>query len=122
MLLNDFYKILKINKISDNEIVAEISINAEHKIFNGHFPENPVVPGVVSVQIINEILSEYLNKKLMTSKARNIKFPAMINPKINSELNVKINFSQPEKNTYKINAEIYFKETVFLKFNGNFNF
>ncbi len=120
MLLNDFYKVLNISKISDNEIIADININTGHKIFEGHFPGNPVVPGVVSVQIINEILSEYLNKKLMTSKAGNIKFPAMINPEINPKLNVKIIFSQPEENAYKINAQIYFEKTVFLKFKGTF--
>ncbi len=122
MLFNDLYKILKINKTTDNELIAEIKINTGHKIFDGHFPNNPVVPGIVSVQIINEILSQHLDKKLMTSKARSIKFPAMINPNITPKLLIKINYSPTEKDNYKINAQIYFKETVFLKFNGTFTF
>jgi len=120
MLKNDFFKILDIKETGGNELIAEIKLNPEHQIFDGHFPGNPVVPGVVSIQMINEILSERLDKKLMLTQARNIKFPAMINPTINPELHFQIKYSKQENEAYKINAQIYFEDTVFLKFNGIF--
>ena len=121
MLKNNFFKILEIKETGGNELIAGIKLNTEHQIFDGHFPGNPVVPGVVSIQMINEILSERLGKKLMLTKARNIKFPAMINPNINPELHFQIKYSKQEEETYKINAQIYFEDTVFLKFNGIFD-
>ncbi|NPA68246.1 MAG: 3-hydroxyacyl-ACP dehydratase [Chlorobi bacterium] len=121
MLLNDFYKILTVKELSDNEILAEILVNPEHEIFKGHFPGNPVVPGVVSIQMINEISAEQLGKKLMTSKARNIKFPAMINPNTHPKLFVKINFTEGKDSSFKVNAQIFFEDIVFLKFNGSFS-
>jgi len=120
MLLDNFYKILTVKELYNNEILSEILINPEHKIFKGHFPENPVVPGVVSIQIINEILADYLNKKLMSSKAVTIKFPAMINPNTHPQLFVKIHFIENNDTNFKVNAQIFFKDTVFLKFNGSF--
>jgi len=121
MLLNNFYKTQQISSQSDNEIIAKIILNPDHEIYKGHFPNNPVVPGVVSVQIVNEILSEHLEKKLLTSSAKSIKFPAMINPNVNPQLFVKIKYTENEDNSYKITAQIFFEYLIFLKFSGSFS-
>ena len=121
MLLNDFFKISSLKENIEGELIAEIKLNPDHKIYEGHFPENPVVPGVVSTQMINEVLSDYLKIKLMTSKARSIKFTSMISPKINPKLTFKIKFSKTEEEDFKVNAQITFEGTVFLKFNGTFS-
>ena len=121
MLINDFFNISSFKESAENVLIAEIILNPEHKIYKGHFPGNPVVPGVVSVQIINEVLSEHLSIKLMTSKAKSIKFTSMISPKINPILNISINYLKTEDENYKVNAQITFEETVFLKFNGTFS-
>lgn len=120
MLKNDFYTISNITETDNNKLFAEIKLNPKHKIFDGHFPGNPVVPGVVSIQIITEILSEHIKKKLMLKKARSIKFPAVINPNNNPELHFNINYSEQEDKSCKVLAQIFFQETIFLKLNGNF--
>jgi len=120
MLLNDFYNIISLSKNTDESIFAHIELNPKHQIYKGHFPGNPVVPGVVSVQMINELLSEHLKIKLLTSEARSIKFTSMINPKINPFLNIKIKYLKTEKGKYQVNAQISYEETIFLKFNGIF--
>lgn len=119
MLIDDFYIIKELKVLSENEIFAEIKLNPEHKIYKGHFSGNPVVPGVVSVQIINEILSKHLKIELMVSTARSIKFTSMIKPDVNPNLFLKINYSKINERTYKTNAEIFFNEITFLKFKGN---
>jgi len=121
MLKDSFYKIIKISEISDTEISSEIKLNPNHEIYKGHFPNNPIVPGVVSVQIINEILSEHLENEFMISNAKSIKFTSIINPNINTTLIINIKYSFTEQTSYKINAKIFFKETVFLKFRGIFS-
>ena len=45
MLLNDFFTINETVR-SETEIWAELLINSNHIIFEGHFPNQPVVPGV----------------------------------------------------------------------------
>ena len=121
MLLNDFFKISTLKNITDSELIAEIKLNPDHKIYKGHFPGNPVVPGVASIQIINEVLSEHLKIQLMTSKAQNIKFTSMINPKINPILFIKIKYAETEDDNFKVFAQITFEEIVFLKFKGTFS-
>jgi 3-hydroxyacyl-[acyl-carrier-protein] dehydratase len=121
MFLNDFFSIRKLTKILDNEILAEIMINADHAIFEGHFPGNPIVPGVVSIQMISDILSKHLHIKLITTEAKSIKFTSMIRPQTDSELSVRIKYDCITEHSYKVIAEIFSKETVFTKFNGTFS-
>ena len=55
MLLNDFFTIN--DKVSSaTEIWAELFINADHKIFEGHFPNQPVVPGVCMMHMLHNFL------------------------------------------------------------------
>lgn len=121
MLFNNFFTITNKEQISENETVTNIKIYPKHKIFNGHFPNNPVVPGVISMQMVNEILSEQLNLKFIISKARSIKFANMINPNINPDLVVNIKYVKKDENNLKINAQIFFEGIIFIKFNGIFS-
>jgi 3-hydroxyacyl-[acyl-carrier-protein] dehydratase len=55
ILLNDFYTLTE--KIEVPGVVkAKIAINKRHRIFDGHFPGLPVVPGVCMLQIVREIM------------------------------------------------------------------
>ena len=52
MILRDtFYKINTL-KFQENVLEAEISIDAKHAIYEGHFPNNPVTPGVVQLEMV----------------------------------------------------------------------
>ena len=85
MLLKNLYKIQSFN-YNEGQLESEIFINKDHEIFKGHFPDNPVMPGVCMIQIIKELTEKALNKKLFMEKSTNIKFMALINPEENSAL------------------------------------
>lgn len=85
MLINNFYKILTLEQIED-QVNAHIFINKDHDIFKGHFPDNPVMPGVCVLQIIKELTEQITASKLSLVKAHNIKFKAIINPEIHPKL------------------------------------
>lgn len=81
MLMNDFYTLDEV--IADEKsLTGRISFNASHEIFKGHFPGQPVVPGVCTMQIITEILEQYLNRKLLLTEAQQVKFLQLITPDI----------------------------------------
>jgi 3-hydroxyacyl-[acyl-carrier-protein] dehydratase len=81
MLLNNLYTIRSF-AFSDtkDKIFAHILLDKEHPIFGGHFPGNPILPGVCTVQIIRELLEKAFGKELMLTKASNIKYLGFINP------------------------------------------
>ncbi|MCF6223044.1 MAG: 3-hydroxyacyl-ACP dehydratase [Flavobacteriaceae bacterium] len=81
MILENFYTINS-KQISEDHInhLYEILINNKHDIFKGHFPDNPVMPGVCMMQIIKEITESVIGKKLFMEKCSNVKFLTIINP------------------------------------------
>ncbi|MGM5631262.1 3-hydroxyacyl-ACP dehydratase [Apibacter raozihei] len=119
-LLENFYEIEHFSEIEKNKFTVRISLNKEHKIFEGHFPGHPVTPGVCMMQIIKEVTEGYLNVSLQLQTAENIKFMAIINPEENSKIGMDFDIKE-EDNNISLKSVTYFEETVALKFSGIYN-
>lgn len=57
MLIDSLFTIKEI-KIAEESILSIVSVDAGHKIFEGHFPGQPVLPGVCQIQLIKELLEK----------------------------------------------------------------
>ena len=64
MLLENFYKIIHIKEREDGKQAIEIELNPGHVLYQGHFPGQPVVPGVCTLQIIKESAEQIANQHL----------------------------------------------------------
>lgn len=118
MLIKDLYTI-KSFKIDELNIKASIFINKDNEIFKGHFPDNPVMPGVCMIQIIKELSEKILETKLFMQKAANIKFMALIAPDKIPTLDLEINITE-SNDIFKIRNTTSFGDTIALKFSGEF--
>ena len=114
MLLNDFFTIQEV-EASDKEVKTLLVINAAHKIFEGHFPGQPVVPGVCMMQMVKEILEQVLGRETDLVKASEMKFLAVLNPKENNLVHATIKYVADEDGKIKINASIFKDELVYFK-------
>jgi len=115
MLLKDFYNVLSLDKIDGQKYNAVISINEKHDIFKGHFPGNPVMPGVCMMQIIKELAEQISGSSLMMQSLSNVKFMALINPEVTPELKLELEVTETEDQTIKVKNTTSFNETVALK-------
>lgn len=113
MLIPHFYSVKEFN-FTDNQLKAIIELNPEHDVFKGHFPNNPVTPGVCMLQILKELTEQATNTNLFIKECSNVKFMALINPEVNEVLTITIDINQVEEN-FKIKASASFDETVALK-------
>ncbi len=118
-LLNDFYTILESNE-TENGVSVLVKIDKDHSIFEGHFPNHPVTPGVCTMQIIKELSENHFGKELMLKSARNVKFMAIINPEENSEVRFDLSFEPVGESEFSIKATVMMNESPALKFGGNF--
>jgi 3-hydroxyacyl-[acyl-carrier-protein] dehydratase len=115
MVLKDFYKILSLENTNDTKYYAVILVNDKHDVFKGHFPDNPIMPGVCMIQIIKE-LSETITKSNLTMQTlSNVKFMALINPEVTPELRLELDITTTEDGLVKVKNTTYFNETVALK-------
>ena len=94
-----------------------ITLNSAHDIFKGHFPDNPVVPGVCMMQMIKEVLEDHLGKKSQLVKADNIKFLSFIDPNQHGQIGMEIKVNIVEGGV-KADAQLVNEGVVFLKFKG----
>jgi 3-hydroxyacyl-[acyl-carrier-protein] dehydratase len=121
MLLKDFYTIVELDSSDKENIKAIIDLNKDHEVYKGHFPGNPVVPGVCLTQLIKEVVEKAENKELNLVYADNIKFMAVVNPEINNRLQIDLKVKyDTEQNLIKVNSVTHFNDQVFYKFKGNF--
>ena len=118
MLKNDLFTITDLRR-EENIIKANIGLNAAHPIFGGHFPGQPVLPGVCMMQMVKEVAGDHLNKKIKLVSATDLKFLVAVLPdQINSiQMELKINL---EGENINVDAKLLDKEQVLFKFKGVF--
>lgn len=118
-VLKDFYTINKLENQDSEKYVAEISLNKNHDIFKGHFPGNPVTPGVCMIQIIKDLAEKICERNLFLSSASNVKFMTIINPEENPDLILELDITDDTENV-KVKNTSFFGETIALKMSANF--
>lgn len=118
MLIEGLYSIEDFVE-EDSVVKATIKIYKEHDIFKGHFPGNPVMPGVCMIQIIKELTEKATGKQLFLSVSSNIKFMAIINPEKNDLLKITLTITEVE-GAYKVKNTTFFEDTLALKLSATF--
>jgi len=118
MELKSIYNITSFES-TDNEIAATIKFYGEHKVFEGHFPGNPIVPGVVQIQIIKDLLEKVTEGKLFLNKTKSVKFLNIINPDKTGSVLFEIKFDKEGEKNYKVKCIVKKGSLVFLKYSGN---
>ena len=118
MLKDSLFKITSFNDM-EGTINAIVEINTGSDIFNGHFPDHPVLPGACMLQIVKEVLEEAVGVSIWLKKAHNLKFLSLVDPRQNSILQLQISYVVEELNI-KTTASLIAGEAVCFKFQGVF--
>lgn len=118
-ILTDFYTLENYQKNDDANFLANIKLNENHEIFKGHFPGNPVTPGVCMMQIVKELTEEFTGKKLFLKSASNVKFMAIINPYETPNLQLQLTVSETDEEV-KVKNTTSFGETIALKLSATY--
>ena len=114
MLIKDFYKVINLTS-DESGIVATIKLNPEHNIYNGHFPNQPVVPGVIQLQIVKELLEQSLGKKLFIVNFQRVKYLKPIVPTNTPQLVFTIIVKETDDQKIGSNVSIGYNDIIFTK-------
>lgn len=118
MLIKKLYT-YQVTELGENQISALLDFNADHPLYQGHFPGFPVTPGVCQLLLIREILEKVLQLKLMLASAKQIKFTAVHDPASEPSIEALINYKYAD-NQLMVTASLKKNEKVFIKFKGEF--
>lgn len=116
MLMNDFYSIEYMQR-EPNSLLCKVVFNTQHDIFKGHFPGQPVVPGVCMMEMVKELLEQAVDKALWLRNAGQVKFLQLITPDVQPMINVSWN---ENKGSMTVNASFKSDTSDLFKLTGSF--
>lgn len=71
---------MKVVEKSEDRFLFEISFDPSHEIFKGHFPQRPVVPGVLLMQTVRECFEDATGVSGKMITAGDLKFTNPVVP------------------------------------------
>jgi 3-hydroxyacyl-[acyl-carrier-protein] dehydratase len=104
MLLNDFF-MLEHWQMEKTSARAVLRLDPEHRIFGGHFPGRPVVPGACLLQLVEELMARVTGKDGRLNKVDHIKFVSMIDPHLNAMVTMTLTWQETGEGGLKVEAE-----------------
>lgn len=118
ILQNSFYTLIN-QQATDQQLRTDIQIDPTHEIFEGHFPGQPVVPGVCMVQIVKELLEQHMGKRLLFRKGHQLKFLQLLVPAAADTIEVNISWKE-EEGQYSCTADFKRNQEAVFKLSGLF--
>lgn len=115
-MVDDLYQISD-RQLDGARLNGTVNYNPEHQVFKGHFPGQPVVPGVCTMDMIKDLLQEVLGKKLVLRSTGQVKFLQLIVPDRKPTVNITW---QEVENGYLANAGLKENGTDLFKMTGTF--
>lgn len=119
-LQNDFF-LLEESQSTEHGWIFHISLNPDHLVYIGHFPGQPVTPGVIQMQIVHELLEHQLGRSLQLLRMPVCKFLHVLNPLESPQLIISLD-SSPIDRGIKVKATGTFKTTTFFQLRAEYTF
>lgn len=114
MFLNDLFTI-KTERLEGNHAEFNIRLNSAHTIYIGHFPNDPITPGVCIVQIAIDLFTHWQKVSYTLIEAKNIKFLNIIKPYEHPEIQYQIDWVEDDNHNQKLKVIVKDGEKVFSK-------
>lgn len=103
-LLDSLYRIESEDAAAGKATYA-IALDAGHPIYAGHFPGNPITPGVVILQIVSELAERALGRGLQAREFVNVKYLAVLSPAEHPRVAVELQLTE-DGSKVKVKAAI----------------
>jgi len=75
-----WYMLKEMNGSEGNEISAGIQVPPDSHWFDGHFPGEPILPGVAQIGMVLDAIRNARNQDLKISSVRRVRFKRIIRP------------------------------------------
>ena len=113
MLIKDYYTIENVSKPENGIVRFEISLKADCQVYEGHFPGEPVSPGVCNIQMIKECAEQVAGKSLLLNNLQQCRLTTLVTPIQHPQVEVTI-LLEEKGDAYKLKATIGKGEEVYL--------
>ncbi len=115
-LENNYYELISMHSDGTSG-VFHIALRPDCEVFRGHFPGNPVCPGVCNIQTIKECAERLTGQRLHIGSIRRCRLTAVATPATCPELEVRINLL-PTETGYDITATVSDTRRTYMDYKG----
>ncbi|MEL5895446.1 beta-hydroxyacyl-ACP dehydratase [Bacteroides sp. GD17] len=114
---NKYYKILDA-KVDGLDAVYRIALLPDCDVYRGHFPGNPVSPGVCNIETIKECAMLLTGKRLLISTIKQCRLTAVASPALCPEVDVILSLLPTDKG-FTVTARIADAERTYMEYKGD---
>lgn len=116
LLENSYYKI--IGRSGEGlDAVFRVALLPDCEVYKGHFPGNPVSPGVCNIETIKECAMLLTGKRLVIDTIRQCRLTAVASPSVCPEVEVMLSCS-PVGKGFAVTAKIADNERTYMEYKG----
>ncbi|MEG1555634.1 MAG: hypothetical protein RR356_02790 [Bacteroidales bacterium] len=98
----------------EDELLFSVKLMAEHPIFKGHFPDHPILPGIISIYMVKDCFSQYHHVDYTFFHIIQCKFIKIIDPTLHSKLNISVKNALSNDNKIELSGKIFNKIETFV--------
>lgn len=113
MLIKDYYTKELISN-EGNEYNFRIQLNSECTVYQGHFPNEPVSPGVCNIQMIKELAETIIGKETFMNNMNLCRLTTLITPKTHPSMIASLSLDEKD-GIYKLKATLGNEDNTYLE-------
>lgn len=119
MLMHDFFTITH-SQGAFPSFQVRLTVNARHRLFEGHFPGQPVIPGVCLMEMVKEVAEVVIcgGHKMRLVSAEQLKFLTLLDPLKMDDLEMRLDGDRREDGSVKVIAVLLESGKPCFKFSG----
>jgi len=99
------YEIREISMPYDSVVTARIIVGPDSLWFDGHFPGNPIVPGIAQMSMIFDLMQRTMGPGLKLDGFKRVRFKRLIRPDTPISVLIKPAGKTPKRFEYKLTAD-----------------
>ena len=111
-MIKDYYTINEIVQ-KEGATLFHISLCPDSIVYEGHFPGEPVSPGVCNIQMIKECAEQVAGKSLLLNNLQQCRLTTLMTPVQHPQVEVNIHLEE-KGDAYKLKATLGKGEEVYL--------
>nr|WP_319395709.1 hydroxymyristoyl-ACP dehydratase [uncultured Desulfobacter sp.] len=99
------YELTEISMTQDSVITAQFIVKSGSPWFEGHFPDNPIVPGIAQMNMIFDLMQRTMGPGLKLEGFKRVRFKQLIRPDTPISVLVKPGKKSPNRFEYQLTAD-----------------
>lgn len=99
------YEISDINIPEESVITAQVIVGPGSPWFDGHFPGNPIVPGIAQMSLVFDLMQRTMGPGLKLKGFKRVRFKQLIRPDTPISVLIKPAKKTPNRFEYQLTAD-----------------